>query len=1620
MEIRANNADDFPVEADSEVLIADSKEREWCTKWSKKKKWIVFTTIGIIVTGLIITFIIVGIYLSKDANSSPHPHPEPEPYPDNPYIVDHTSVTNSWGTQYELSIKLMEEHRKLMETPYIDPTEDNKGTMKFIPKLKCVISSMKDHLINIKIRDEENERFEVPIFAESSWSDMWIEGFQHYNLTNAGLSINSSPFGLQLKERESGNIEYSTFGHKFRYMDRYIEWTAEIPTHQVYGMGERVHNFTLLNGTYTLWNKDNHLLSPIDDAKSPGKNLYGSHPFYMAKVSTDPKNPKFIGVFMRNANAQEFSITYEGKKAIIKHVLLGGILDIYIFHSGKPSYIIQQYHQLIGKPYLPPFWSMGYNHMRWGWKNISELREEVESFNKAGMPLDSIWPDIDIMDGFRLFTVDNKTFPGLRNFSDYILELGIRVVPNVDCGFKVDSDYNYYKEGVEKGLFIMSNYTKSPLKGKVWPGETVWLDYQQKESKELWMKGLQEFWELVGYSGVELDMNEIASFVEGEYYDGVRNTTNNEYSDLEFTPGTVPLNTTSVSLNAYYKRYTHPETAKDTQAKFQTQYNTHSLFSLEQTAVTHQFLRTLKTRIFILPRSTSPGSGHFASHWLGDNHSKWEYLQLSIPGILNFQLFGIPHVGADICGYSGNATEELAGRWFQLGAFYPLMRTQSEYYAQPYNNPMNFGGVVEGMARGAIYRRYSILRFYYTQMWESHEWGGAVVSPLFYYYGDEVLYKSEYIDTMFMIGAGILVVPIVNKGETTRDIYLPNDNWYNLTNYELIRGEAGMISVNNPFKAYSEVPLLVRGGIILPVQSAVEYNILRATDLLDISADIIIFPNKEERAEGRMVADDGISLDTSDKEHRHYDFVYSPRLLKINILHGWEYTHKFEYEVFTRVIIANYKGEKVHWACMLDTQLNTRKLIFKHVGDIVTILGPIDKDKKIYYFDVESITFGGEGDLNMCHDTLIQVSPIQEVTPQEMNTTLSMQGNEKNIELDFRAVLNTDNILNIKISKKSGNNWKVPGIISPEFETSRGTKSLSEFGLSTTITPKSPFSFNIEGESRTEVPLISTKQQSFIYYNNFKQLRWVISGSRIFGIGERVSKSFELPPGVYTMFARDAISPVETGHPPGNNMYGQHPMYIAQLDSPSMFIGVFILNSNPIDFKFEIISPGSLIQFDHLLTGEGILDVYIIKGTSINHIIQSYHMIIGNPIPIPFWALGYQQCRWGYVGINRLKEVYNNFTLHKIPLDVLWTDIDYMTLYQDFTLNEELYPGMGEFMDTLHQEGRHFVPILDAGISRNKSYDMYTKGMESNLYIKSNITGDPLLGIVWPGYAVYTDFLNPNSTKYWSLGLSKLQKVLNFDGIWIDMNECSNFCDGECPKEIYFLKDHWEVPVEEYDNLPYIPGHQMLNKKGMSLSGMHNPGGDESLVPEMNVHSMYGHYMVKATREYMTQIMNKRSFIISRSTFAGTGKYGSHWLGDNWSQWPFIKHSISGVYNFHMFGIPYVGPDICGFIGDTTWEMCSRWIQVGTFYPFARNHNNIASKDQEPYLDPMLMDVYKHALAVRYSLIRYYYTLYMGLVENVSIYIIYYIYRVEYISNPYSLISQKTQRPTRTTSTHSS
>ena len=413
------------------------------------------------------------------------------------------------------------------------------------------------------------------------------------------------------------------------------------------------------------------------------------------------------------------------------------------------------------------------------------------------------------------------------------------------------------------------------------------------------------------------------------------------------------------------------------------------------------------------------------------------------------------------------------------------------------------------------------------------------------------------------------------------------------------------------------------------------------------------------------------------------------------------------------------------------------------------------------------------------------------------------------------------------------------------------------------------------------------------------------------------------------MWASDKATPHDQA------LYGTHAVYVAsRARTGGASFGAFLANSNAVEARIE----GSTIKWRGV---GGVLDFFVYTGPQPEDVVRQHQFdVVGKPLQPPAWALGVHQCRWGYKSLQDLREVVNQFKKHSLPLETLWNDLDYMEDKKVFT-NDPTYYGTDDyksFVQDLHDNGMRYTVLHDPGIAPDAGYYPYDWGQEAGIWIRDS-DGNALIGNVWPGDTVFPDYSADAAAAWWAKCIAKFHDdVVPLDGYWIDMNEPASFYDGQ----------KGGAPDSPLNNPPWVPENtQPLYYHTVSLDATDVAGRTM-----YDVKQLYGFYMGRATLEALWQLHGEdtRQMIISRSTFAGSGRHNQHWLGDNWSTWDSLQMSIPGQLNFNLFGIPFVGVDVCGFLQNTTSELCGRWYEASYLSAFFRNHNTWDSDPQEPYV----------------------------------------------------------------------
>ena len=572
-------------------------------------------------------------------------------------------------------------------------------------------------------------------------------------------------------------------------------------------------------------------------------------------------------------------------------------------------------------------------------------------------------------------------------------------------------------------------------------------------------------------------------------------------------------------------------------------------------------------------------------------------------------------------------------------------------------------------------------------------------------------------------------------------------------------------------------------------------------------------------------------------------------------------------------------------------------------------------------------------------------------------------------KLKLDIVLLDKGMFHVRITDKSIPRFEVPRDIL-NWNAFNSSLNITENGL---VIPNKSLPLNFFFESSKNNPVFEFLSENFILSTYFLSFSYKLTSDLIFGYGERAHK-FKLNEGIYTTWLNDTtVGTTLDDEKGGRNLYGHQP-FLLNRDKNGHFLGLLFINSNAQDLIVSKAEQDGSVKLEQRSIG-GIIEFVVILDENPSNLIKRYHSFVGLPVLPPFWALGWHQSRYGYENGSVVDDVVNKYKELNLPLDTIWTDINYMNNFRDFTVDPDKFANLPSLVDKWHKDNVKFVPIVDLGIFYDNNNTYYQLGLKYECFIMSNYTKKPLQSEIWPGKVAFPDFTNPNSKLFWEKGLSDLNDQVKFDGLWLDVNEPQSLVKypyGE-------ISNTYDSALNKYNSLPYKIGigRIELEHKGISLNAMVYGGGPENdtFNTMYNYKPINPYYQNKRTNIFFTQILGKRSFIISRANLFGMGKYTNHWLGDNLSTYEQMRLSIPGIFNFQMFGFNLVGADICGFLLNATDPLCARWHILGAFYPFSRNHNNINQTDQEPYaIGDLTLNSTRIALRLKYALLRYTYT----------------------------------------------
>ena len=608
----------------------------------------------------------------------------------------------------------------------------------------------------------------------------------------------------------------------------------------VYGLGEANRGLNKRGYCYVSNCSDdpNH----TEDKRS----LYAAHNFI---VISGKEN---FGLFFDYPAKITFDIGYT-RYDVLKVSCETADLNLYVIEGENAYDIVKQFRGMIGRSYIPPKFAFGFGQSRWGYKTKEDFRKVAEGYRSNQIPLDMIYMDIDYMESYKDFTLNQENFPDFPEFVREMKDQGIRLVPIIDAGVKVEEGYSVYEEGVRNNYFCKRE-DGSDFVAAVWPGDTHFPDVLNEDVRK-WFgdhyrvlidQGIEGFWN---------DMNEPAIFYSREGMEELKEIIR-KYAEEEIE--TIPVWELGAAVEGVannpedYKRFYHNVNGKKIRHD-----KVHNLFGYNMTrAAGEAFERIDPDRRFLMfSRSSYVGMHRYGGIWTGDNKSWWSHILLNLKMMPSLNMCGFLYTGADLGGFGADATRDLVLRWLALGVFTPLMRNHSalgtrEQECYQFGNTDDFRGIIE--------TRYRLVPYLYSEYMKAALNNDLYFKPLAFVYPEDDF--AVRVEDQMMIGNEMMIAPVYTQNAKGRYVYLPERMKFvkftkdNQFTEEVLEKGHHYVEI-----ALNEVPLFIREGKCIPVAKTAQ----NVESLDTANLELLGF----DGAEYELYEDDGVHKDYENPEN---------------------------------------------------------------------------------------------------------------------------------------------------------------------------------------------------------------------------------------------------------------------------------------------------------------------------------------------------------------------------------------------------------------------------------------------------------------------------------------------------------------------------------------------------------------------------------------------------------------------------------------------------------------------------------------------------------------------------------------------------------------------------------
>ncbi len=511
-----------------------------------------------------------------------------------------------------------------------------------------------------------------------------------------------------------------------------------------------------------------------------GDPLYKHWPFLLVRAA----DGTWYGQFHDTLCACTFDLgcEHDNYHGLYRHVEIDdGDLDMWMMVGDSPGEVIAQFVKLIGGTALPPRWSLGFAQTAMGLADAPDAQAQLDAFvdriAEHRIPISAFHYGSGYSSrGKRryVFTWNASKFPDPKALNAKFHAHGMKLVANIKPALL--DDHPAWDEVRAFGGFVRDARSSAPVLEPFWDGMGAHLDFTNPATIAWWQKKLGEQVLDVGIDAGWNDNNEHAVL--------------DEHAECEGFGAAIPMHRCRP---------------------------VHALLMTRATAEAQRerIARGQPAEPFTVTRAGPPGIQRWAQTWSGDNTTSWRTLRWNIRTGLQMSLSGMFHVGHDVGGFYGPLPEpELFLRWVQACCLNPRMVMNSWKPGNVSSVPWMHPDVVDDVRR-AIELRYRLLPYLWSLAERAHAHHEPIIRPTFYDFPDVDNCFADSDD--FMLGASMLVAPVVEPGQRRRAVFLPplpeGRPWFAFdTGEALASGQRH--TVDAPL---SRLPLFVRHGAVIPV-----------------------------------------------------------------------------------------------------------------------------------------------------------------------------------------------------------------------------------------------------------------------------------------------------------------------------------------------------------------------------------------------------------------------------------------------------------------------------------------------------------------------------------------------------------------------------------------------------------------------------------------------------------------------------------------------------------------------------------------------------------------------------------------------------------------------------------